>query len=87
MTFEDCHRQLVQIRRRQGTRCPLVRIDCGDAVYQGRLTRSDTDPEYRRPEAAYGIVVLEGLGLTRGPQTVLQIANIPADGIKDMQTN
>jgi len=88
MTFEACHSHLVTIRRKQGTRCPLIRVDVGGAVYQGRLTRADSDPEYRkRSVTPYGVLVLEGLGLSRTPETILQIANIPEDGIRDLEGN
>ena len=39
---------LVSIRRKQGTRCPLVRVDYAGTVVRGRLARADSDPEYRR---------------------------------------
>ena len=85
MTFEECQSQLVSIRRKQGTRCPLVRVDAGGAVYQGRLTRSDSDPEYRKPSTSpYGVLVLQGLGLSRTPETIVQIANIPGNGIRGL---
>ena len=88
MTFETCHSQLVTIRRKQGTRCPLIRVDVGGAVYQGRLTRADSDPEYRKQSTTpYGVLVLEGLGLSRTPETILQIANIPEDGIHGLDGN
>jgi hypothetical protein len=84
MTFEQCHENLHTIRRRQGTRCPAVRVAYNGTVYQGRLTRADSDPEYRRPgESPFGVLVLENLGLGRGPETILQIASIPEDGIDD----
>lgn len=86
MTFEECHANLVNIRRKQGTRFPLVRVDCGGMTYPGRLTRADSDPEFRRNETSpYGVLVLEGLGLTRGPETIVQIANIPEDGIHELE--
>jgi hypothetical protein len=85
MTFEKCQSVLVAIRRQQGTRCPLLRVDFGGAVFQGRLTRSDCDPERRRAnDSPYGVLVLEGLGLARGPETFLQIADIPEDGIRPL---
>ena len=46
MTFEQCHANLMAIRRRQGTRCPAVKVAYNGTVYQGRLTRADSDPEY-----------------------------------------
>jgi hypothetical protein len=85
MTFEKCQSVLVAIRREQGTRCPLLRVDFGGTVFQGRLKRSDSDPEHRRTGSPYGILVLEGLGLSRGPETILQIADIPDDGIHSIR--
>ena len=83
MTFEQCRDALVAIRRKQGTRYPVVRIDYGGTVFRGRLARADSDPEFRHDAASpYGVLVLEQLGLSRGPETVLQIANIPQDGLK-----
>jgi hypothetical protein len=85
MTFEQCQKALVTIRRRQGTRFPLIRVDCGDTVYQGRLSRADSDPEFHHDGSSpYGVLVLEQLGLGRGPQTILQIASIPHDGLKPL---
>jgi hypothetical protein len=85
MTFEKCQSVLVALRREQGTRCPLVRVDFGGAVFRGRLKRSDSDPEQRRGSGSpYGVLVLEGLGLARAPETFLQIADIPDDGIRSL---
>lgn len=85
MTFEQCHANLLAIRRRQGTRCPVVKVASNGTIYQGRLTRADSDPEYRRAAASpFGVLVLENLGLARGPETILQIADIPEDGIADL---
>jgi hypothetical protein len=85
MTFEHCHALLSAIRRKQGTTFPLVRVDYGGTVFQGRLARSDSDPDRRRdPNSPYGILVLENPGLTRAPETILQIANIPDGGLRDV---
>ena len=82
MTFEQCHSVLVAIRRKQGTRCPLVRVDCGGLTVRGRLSRADSDPEYRRDNGSpFGVLVLEGLGLSRVPETIVQIASIPDGGL------
>jgi hypothetical protein len=84
MTFEQCHANLLAIRKHQGTRCPVVKVAYNGTVYQGRLTRADTDQEsHRNTRSPFGVIVLEGLGLCRGPATILQIANIPEDGILD----
>jgi hypothetical protein len=85
MTFDECRQQLVAIRRRQGTRCPMVRIDYAGSVYQGRLSRADSDPEHNRdPQSVYGVLVLEQPGLSRAAQTVLQIASIASGAIRDV---
>jgi hypothetical protein len=84
MTFEHCQTVLVSIRRKQGTRCPLVRVDYAGTVVRGRLARSDSDPEFRPSQSPFGVLVLENLGLTRGPETILQIANIPDDGLRSI---
>jgi hypothetical protein len=82
MTFEQCHNTITHIRRKQGTRCPLVRVDYAGKVVRGRLARSDSDPEHHHDGASpYGVLVLESLGLSRTPETILQIANIPEGGL------
>ena len=56
-----------------------------DGPYQGRLTRTDSDLESRRdPESPFGVIVLENPGLAREPETILQIASIPENGIADL---
>ena len=85
MTFEQCRANLMTIRSRQGTPCPVVKVAYNGTVYQGRLTRADSDPEnLRDTPSPFGVLVLENLGLSRGPETILQIADIPADGIRDL---
>jgi hypothetical protein len=85
MTFEQCQTVLVGIRRAQGTRCPLLKVECGGAVFRGRLARADSDPEHRREsQSPYGVLVLEGLGLQRQPETIVQIASIPDNGLRSI---
>lgn len=87
MTFEQCQSVLVSIRRKQGTRCPLVRVDCAGNVFRGRLARSDSDPEAQKQRgrnSPFGVLVLESPGLVRGPETILQIAEIPTDGVQSI---
>jgi hypothetical protein len=85
MTFEQCHANVLAIRRRQGTRCPVVKVAYNGTVYQGRLSRTDSDPEFRNHcGSPFGVIVLENLGLARGPEMILQIAGIPEDGIADL---
>jgi hypothetical protein len=82
MTVDQCYQQLLVIRRKQKTRYPLIRVDYGAATYRGRLSRADSDPERRKnANSPYGVLVLEELGVARGPETVLQITNIRDDGI------
>ncbi len=88
MTFDECHKNLTSIRRKQGTRCPLVRIDTGGSLFQGRLSRTDSDPEHRKKaETPYGVLVLESPGLIRGAETIVQIADIADGGILDGSEN
>jgi hypothetical protein len=85
MTFTECQSTLSAIRREQGTRCPLILVHYGGKVIKGRLTHADSDPENGHDASSpYGILVLEQLGLSRGPQTILQIANIPDDGLRPL---
>ena len=86
MTFEQCHTHLVALRRKQGTTCPVVRVAYNGVTYSGRVKRTDSDSETRRSAASpFGVIVLENLGLARGPETILQIASIPENGINDLQ--
>lgn len=82
MTLNECDASLAAIRQRQGTRFPALRVQFAGALYVGRLIRSDSDPERRlRHRSPFGVLVLEGPGLVRAPETILQIADIPAGGI------
>jgi hypothetical protein len=66
----------------------IVTPEFNGQIIRGRLARSDSDPENRRDTSSpYGIIVLEQLGLTRGPETILQIANIPDDGLCPLDEN
>ena len=88
MTFEKCHSVLTEIRSKQGTRCPLIRVDYAGTVLQGRLARSDSDPDHRRESSSpYGIMVLENPGLARGPEMILQIASIPDEGLRAIESD
>jgi hypothetical protein len=86
MTFDECYAALRSIRSQQGTSCPLVRVDYAGTVFRGRLARTDCDPgaphDARSP---YGVIVLENLGLSRLPETILQIADIPAGGLHPLE--
>ena len=85
MTFDECQQDLVAIRRQQGTRYPLIRIDCGGSIYKGRLARTDSDPEHRcGAQDPFGIIVLEEPTRGRSQETVLQIASIPKGSIRPL---
>ncbi len=69
MTFEQCHTHLLAIRRKQGTRCPAVRVAYNGVIYSGRVKHADSDPEARRASTSpFGVLVLENLGLAEGPR-------------------
>ena len=86
MTFEQCHTHLLAIRRNQGTSRPAVRVAYNGVIYSGRVKHADSDPQTRRSSSSpFGVLVLENLGLARGPETILQIASIPEGGILDFQ--
>ena len=83
MTFETCRSVLVAIRSRQGTSKPLVCIDYGGTTLRGRVARSDSDLVNRNTGGSpFGVLILEGLGLAREPEAILQIADIPDGGIR-----
>ncbi|SIN80541.1 hypothetical protein SAMN05444166_0973 [Singulisphaera sp. GP187] len=87
MTFDECHSTLPVIRQKQGTRNPLVRVDYAGQVIRGRVARADSDPEHgseHEQSSPYGVIVLENLGLCQAPETILQIANIPAGALKEL---
>lgn len=84
MTLDECQQALIPIRRQQGTPHPLIQVKFAGQLYVGRLARSDSDPEFKRRDGMpFGVLVLEDPGLARGPQMILQIASIPAGGIRD----
>jgi hypothetical protein len=61
-------------------------VHYGGTVVRGRLTRADSDPEHHHDiTSPYGVLVLENLGLSRTPETILQIANIPDGGLRELE--
>ena len=85
MTFEQCQSALASISRKQGTNRPLVRVDFAGSIYRGRLARSDSDPAFREDHSSpFGVLVLEEPGLGGPPETLVQIADIPEDGLKSI---
>lgn len=86
MTFDDCRAALAAIRRKQGTRSPILRVDYGGAVFRGRLVRCDSDPEHAGAvKPPYGLLVLEDLGLGRRPEMILQIADLVPGAIREAE--
>jgi hypothetical protein len=84
MTFQQCQAILSQIRLRQGTEHPILQVRLPGGVVRGRLSRADTDlVKNRNPLSPFGVLELEQLGLGRGAATLVQIANIPEDGLGD----
>jgi hypothetical protein len=85
MTFDECHQTLVQIRRRQGTRFPRLRIDCGGQVFRGRLARADSDPEHRlSPVSASGALVLEDLTSGRASTTIVPLDRLRPESLRPL---
>jgi hypothetical protein len=87
MTYEQCQAILDEFRRRQGTERPMVQVTCGTSVLRGRVSYSASGLAGRRnPNSPYGVLVLEQMGLSRGPASFVQIANIPDDGLLSLDT-
>jgi hypothetical protein len=84
MTYDQCQAALDEIRRRQGTDRPLVRVMAGGIVVRGRVVRGL--PGRRNPKSPYAVLVVEQPGLTSGPASLVQIANIPEDGLRGIET-
>ena len=85
MTFEQCQSALTSIGRKQGTTRPLVRVDYAGSQYRGRVARSDSDPQFRQDhDSPFGVLVLEEPGLGRTPDTFVQIADIPDNGLNSI---
>lgn len=84
MTYDQCQAVLEEIRRRQGTDRPLVRVIAGGCVVRGRVIRDLAGR--RNPTSPYAVLVVEQPGLTPGPASMVQIANIPEDGLSGIET-
>jgi hypothetical protein len=83
MTYDQCQKVLDEIRRRQGTDRPLVRVIAGGSIVRGRVVRGL--PGRRNPKSPYGVLVVEPPSLTPGPASFVQIANIPDDGLSGIE--
>ena len=82
MTFEKSQALLATICREQRTDKPLVKVKYAGSVIEGRVARTDRNSALcRERNSPYGLIVLESPGLGKGPETILQIAEIPDDGL------
>ena len=82
MTAEQFESVLEELRRRQGTRRPLVQVATAEGTVRGRV--EDVIVQRRNPASPFGIVSIEQPGLVRGPSTLVQIAEIPDDGVHEL---
>ena len=76
MTFEECQRALVTIRRKQGTRYPRVRVDYGGTVFRGRCLGEEGKLVFetaKEPPLTLGkqlkTIIKESAGLIRNVET------------------
>jgi hypothetical protein len=84
MTYDQCQALLDEIRRRQGTDRPFIRVVAGSIVVRGRVARGMRGR--RNPHSPFGVLVVEQPGLTPGPASLVQIASIPEDGLSGIET-
>jgi len=85
MTAEQFETVLEEIRRRQGTRHPLVQLDLAGRTIRGRVREFVADRTTRRaPHSPYGIVAIEQPGLVPGPSTLVQVAEIREGGVREL---
>ncbi len=86
MTAEQFESVLQEIRRKQGTSTPLVQVTTAAATVRGRLVQAEVDRLLRRRNrtSPFGLVALEQPGLVPGPLPLVQIADIPDGGIREL---
>ncbi len=82
MTCEQCQAILDEIRRRQGTDRPLIRVMAGRLLVRGRVVRNSWGR--RNPASPFGLLVVEQPGLAPVPASFIQIASIPDDGLSGL---
>src|SRR4051794_19107323 len=86
MTLDQCRGVLAGIRRRQGTRFPVVRVEADGMVHRGRIVHSDSDPDSDHdPGSPFGTITLSPLGLASSREVILQIASLSEDAMRDVQ--
>lgn len=82
MTLQECRSRLAEIRARQNSAQPRVRVLFRGMSFQGLVVYSDSDRRDAAPARdRYGMLVLEELGLAPGPQLYMQIASIAPEGL------
>lgn len=86
MTAEQFESVLQAIRRKQGTATPLVQVTTAAATVRGRLAPVEVDRllHHRNRTSPFGLVALEQPGLVPGPLSLVQIADIPDGGIREL---
>ncbi len=88
MTLDECRGVLAGIRRRQGTRWPVVRVDADGSVLRGRVIHADSDPDSGHdPLSPFGTITIAPLGLASANETILQIAALALGSISDHQVD
>jgi hypothetical protein len=84
MTVDDCQAVLTTLRRKQGTRCPIVRIDHPEGALWGRLVRCDSDPEHRAAvPAPHARLFVEEPGRDRREVLSVAIAELGPAAVND----
>ena len=81
MAAEQFETALEEIRRRQGTSQPLVRVATAGRTVQGRVVNLVVDRTDRSPHSPFGMVSIEQPGLVLGPMIHVQVAEILVDGL------
>lgn len=84
MTAEQFETALEEIRRRQGTNRPFVRLATANRTIQGRVADLVVDRTDRFPHSPFGIVSIEQPGLVPGPMIHVQVAEILSDGLLEV---
>ncbi|MDG3003722.1 hypothetical protein [Paludisphaera mucosa] len=85
MTAEQFETVLEEIRRRQGTRHPLVQVATAGRTIRGRVGDLVVDrTQARHANTPYGIVTMEQPGLVPGPLMFVQVAEILEDGVREL---
>jgi hypothetical protein len=85
MTYDQCQAVLDEIRRRQGTDRPLVRVVAAGNIVRGRVMRGFAGRH--NPKSPFGVLVVEPPGLAPVPASFVQIAQIPDGGLSGIESS